>query len=145
MITDAQNRFSNEQDLFTPAAGTITSTNVLDMLAAVNDAGQAERARLVVTVDSDFAGGTSLEVQYHDSPNADLSASAILARSGVIALADLPAAGEEPLWDIALPNNTQRYVGVKYVTVGDFTTGKVSAHIVETAGINRYLPANTGL
>lgn len=145
MITDAQNRFSNEQDLATPAAGTITGTNVLDLLDPVNDVGFTERAELVVTVDVDMAGGTSINVLYCQSDNADLSSSDTLAQSGVIATADIPLAGGEPLWQTPLPHNTKRYVGVKYVTVGDFTTGKVSAHIVETGGHNRYLPANTGL
>lgn len=143
--TDAQLRFSNEQDLATPAAGTITGTNVLDLLAAVNNLAMVDRLELVVTVDATFAGGTSINVLFVQSDNADLSSSDTLAQSGVIATAAIPAVGGEPLWQTPLPNNTKRYVGVKYVTVGDFTTGLISAHLVEAFGRNPYLPANTGL
>lgn len=144
MITDAQLRFSNEQDLATPAAGTITSTNVLDLLSADNNLGLLTRGRVFVNVEEAFAGGTSLNILLVESDNADLSSSVTLAQTGVVLLAALPTLGGV-LWDTPLPNTTRRYFGLKYVTVGDFTTGKVSAHLVETTDRNAYLPANTGL
>jgi hypothetical protein len=145
MITDAQLRPSNAQDLATPAAGTITSTNVIDTLDENNNLGRGSPLRGVVTLDTAMAGGTSLNVLYVQSANPDLSSSDTLAQSGVIVTASLPDVGEAPVWDFAIPDNTKRYVGFKYVTVGDYTTGAISAHLVETAGYQPYLPANTGL
>lgn len=145
MYTDAQLRLSNEQDLFTPAAGTILSTNNIDLLAAVNNLGIGYPVRGIVNVEETFAGGTSINVQYIQSANANMSSPDVLAQSGVILLAAIPAAGGAPLWDFPVPPNTKRYVGIQYVTVGDFTTGKVSAHLVEATDRNPYLPANTGL
>ncbi len=144
-ITDAQLRFSNEQDLATPAAGTITGTNVLNLLAAVNNLAMVDRLELVVTVDATFAGGTSVNVLFVESDNADLSSSTTLAQSGAILTAAIPALGGEPLWQTPLPNTSKKYVGVKYVTLGDFTTGLISAHLVEAFTRGLYLPANTGL
>jgi hypothetical protein len=141
MITDAQLRPSNAQDLATPAAGTITSTNVIDTLDANNNLGRGFPMRGVVTADVALAGGTSLNILFVQSANADLSSSDTLASTGAIATASLPS----PLWDHPIPNTTKQYVGYKYVTLGDFTTGMVSAHIVETGGYQPYLPANTGL
>lgn len=141
MITDAQLRPSNQQDLATPAAGTITSTNSVDTLDENNNLGRGYPIRGVVTADVALAGGTSLNIQFVQSDNADLSSSDTLASTGAVATASLP----DPLWDFQLPDTTKRYVGFKYVTVGDFTAGAVSAHIVETAGYQPYLPANTGL
>lgn len=145
MITDAQLRPSSAQDLFTAAAGTITSTNVIDLLDANNNLGRGKPLRGLVTVDEAFVGGTSLNVLFVQSDNADLSSSDTLASTGVVLTASLPVVGDAPLWDHPIPDTTKRYIGYKYVTVGDFTTGKVSAHVVETGGYQPYLPANTGL
>lgn len=143
MITDAQLRFSNAQDLATPAAGTIKSTNVVDLLAANRNVGRGQPMRLIVTVDETFVGGTSINVQMTDDDNSAMASAAVLAQTGPIALANIPAAGGV-LMDIPLPDNDQQYLGVQYVTVGDFTAGKVSAHIVSDTDYQPYLPANTG-
>lgn len=144
MITDAQLRLSNQQDLATPAAGTIKSTNVVDLLAAKRNIGRGQPLRFVVTVDEAFASGTSINTQYVQDDNETLTTPSVLAQTGVVALANLPGKGKV-LMDIPLPDNTERYIGAQYVTVGDFTTGKVSAHIVAESDYQPYLPANTGL
>lgn len=144
MITDAQLRLSNQQDLATPAAGTIKSTNVVDLLAAKRNIGRGQPMRFVVTVDEAFASGTSINTQYVQDDNETLTTPSVLAQTGVVALANIPGKGKV-LMDIPLPDNTERYIGAQYVTVGDFTTGKVSAHIVAESDYQPYLPANTGL
>lgn len=144
MITDAQLRLSNRQDLATPAAGTIKSTNVVDLLAAKRNIGRGQPLRFVVTVDEAFASGTSINTQYVQDDNETLTTPTVLAQTGVVALANIPGKGNV-LMDIPLPDNTERYIGAQYVTVGDFTTGKVSAHIVAESDYQPYLPANTGL
>lgn len=144
MITDAQLRLSNQQDLATPAAGTIKSTNVVDLLAAKRNIGRGQPLRFVVTVDEAFASGTSINTQYVQDDNETLTTPTVLAQTGVVALANIPGKGKV-LMDIPLPDNTERYIGAQYVTVGDFTTGKVSAHIVAESDYQPYLPANTGL
>lgn len=144
MITDAQLRLSNAQDLFTPAAGTINSTNVLNLLSAPRNVSRGQGARLIVTVDEAFAGGTSLNILLVDDDNTTLSSPATRAQTGVVALANLAGLGGV-LWDIPLPNLLQQYVGLQYVTVGDFTTGKVSAHIVAETDYQPYMKAVTGL
>lgn len=144
MITDAQLRFSNAQDLATPAAGTIKSTNVVNLLAAKRNIGRGQPMRLVLTVDEAFAGGTSLNCQYVQDDADTLPSATVLAQTGVVALANLPGKGKV-LWDTPLPDNTEQFVAVQYVTLGDFTTGKVSAHIVAESDYQPYLPANTGL
>lgn len=145
MITDAQLRLSDAQDL-AGAAATTKSTNSVDLLAANRNLGRGQQMRGVVTVDETFAGGTSVNVQYIQSANSDLSSPDVLAESGVIAEANIPAATDkEPLWDFPLPDNTKRYVGFQYVTVGVHTAGMVSSHLVSDTDYNPYLPANTGL
>jgi hypothetical protein len=144
MITDAQLRLSNQQDLATPGAGTIKSTNVVDLLAANRNIGRGQPMRLVVTCDEAFADGTSLNIQMVDDDADTLPTPAVLAQTGVVTTANLAGKGEV-LWDIPLPDNTQRFIGLQYVTLGDFTTGKVSAHIVAESDYQPYLPANTGL
>lgn len=144
MITDAQLRLSNQQDLATPAAGTIKSTNVVDLLAAKRNIGRGQPLRFVVTVDEAFASGASINTQYVQDDNETLTTPTVLAQTGVVALANIPGKGKV-LMDIPLPDNTERYIGAQYVTVGDFTTGKVSAHIVAESDYQPYLPANTGL
>lgn len=143
-ILDAQLRFSNQQDLATPAAGTIKSTNVIDLLAAKRNIGRGQPMRLLVTCDEAFAGGTSLNIQMVDDDNETLSSPTVLAQTGVVTTANLAGAGEV-LWDIPLPDNSQEFLGLQYVTVGDYTTGKVSAHLVSDTDYQPYMPANTGL
>lgn len=143
-ITDAQLRFSSAQDLFTPAAGTIKSTNVVNLLAAKRNIGRGQPMRLLVTCDETFAGGTSLNIQMVDDDNDTLSSPAVLAQTGAVVTANLGVKGKV-LWDTPLPDNAQQFLGLQYVTVGDFTTGKVSAHIVAESDYQPYLPANTGL
>lgn len=143
MYTDAQLRPSENQDL-AGAAATTVSTNSVDLLADNRNLGRGQPMRARVDVTEAFAGGTSLEVQYVESDNSDLSSATVLATTGTIALANIPGVGDGPVMDIPLPDNTKRYVGFRYVTVGTMTAGMVSSHILSDTDYQPYLPANTG-
>lgn len=141
MYTDAQLRFSNAQDL-SGAAATTVSTNSEDLLSANRNLGRGQPMRGVVTIDTAFAGGTSMQPQYIQSANADLSSPDVLATGPTVVTANLTAGAK--VWDFTLPDNTKRYVGFRYVTVGTHTAGKVTAHIVSDTDYNPYLPSVTG-
>lgn len=141
MITDAQLRFSLAQSL-AGAAATTVSTNSEDLLAANRNLGRGQPMRGIVTVDTAFTGGTSVQVQYIQSANSNLSSPDVLASGPVVT--DANATIGAKLFDQQLPDNTKRYVGFQYVTVGTHTTGALSAHIVSDTDFNPYLPAVTG-
>ena len=142
MITDAQLRCSNNQSL-TGAAATTTSTNTIDLLSANTNMGIGDRRRARVQAGAAFTGGTSVQVLYVQSANADLSSSDTLATGA--AIADASAVAGAVLMDIIVPNNTKRYVGFKYVTLGAHTTGTIGfAGIVADTDQQPYLPANLG-
>lgn len=144
MITDAQLRLSNAQDLATPAAGTIRSTNTLNLLSAPRNVSRGHGARLIVTIDEAFAGGTSLNITIATDDNTSFTTPTVKAQTGVVALANLNPASKV-LWDTPLPDLTEQYVELQYITVGDFTTGKVSAHIVAETDYQPYMRSVTGL
>lgn len=141
MITDAQLRLSGAQSM--NGTGTVVSTNTVDLLSANRNIGRGQPARGVVTVDATMAGGTSIQPQFIQSANADLSSPDVLASGPVVALAGLVAGAK--IWDHPLPDNTKRYVGYQYVRVGTFSgAGTLSAHIVSDTDFNNYVPSNTG-
>lgn len=139
MITDAQLRLSSAQALTT---GTQVSTNSIDLLTANRNLGRGDAMRLSLTVDVTFASGTSVQPQIIESANSDLSSPTVLLSGPVVAEASLVAGTE--IWDVALPDNAKRYIGVQYVNVGTHTAGKVSAHVVADTDFANTLPANTG-
>lgn len=141
MITDAQLRLSQAQTMV-GAAGTTVSTNSEDLLSANRNLGRGQAMRLVVTVDTTHTGGTSVQPQYIQSANSDLSSPDVLASGPVVAEAVLVAGAK--IWDTALPDNTKRYVGVQYVKLGTHTTGALSAHIVSDSDYQPYVPSVTG-
>lgn len=142
MITDAQLRCSNNQSL-TGAAATTLSTNTIDLLSANTNMGIGQRRRVRVQVGTAFTGGTSVQANYVQSANADLSSADILATG--TAVVDASAVAGKVLMDIIAPNNTKRYVGIQYVTVGTHTTGTIGfAGIVADTDQQPYLPANLG-
>lgn len=138
MITDAQLRLSAAQAV--AGTGTLVSTNSEDLLSANRNLGRGQPMRLVITVDTTFTGGTTFTPQYIQSANSDLSSPDVLASGPAVVN---PAAGTKIL-DIALPDNTKRYVGVQYVRTGTYTAGAVSAHIVSDSDYQPYVPSVTG-
>jgi hypothetical protein len=140
MITDAQTRLALAQPV--TAAGTTISQNIYDILSAGRNIGRGEPLRLVVTADASFVGGTSVSFTYEQSPNPDGSGSTVLGTSPTVAAANATAG--TALWDIHIPQNTQRYVFLRVTSIGTFTAGTFSAHIVHDSPYPNTAPANTG-
>lgn len=140
MIIDAQTRFAQAQAV--TAAGTTISQNVYDTLVAGRNIGRGEPLRLVVSADVDFVGGTDIKFTYEQSPNPDGSGSTVLATSPTTTAAN--AKGGTPLWDIHIPQNTQRYVFLRATSTGTFTAGAFSAGIVHDSPYPNNAAANTG-
>lgn len=142
MYTDAELRPSQAQSVV-GAAGNYVSTNTIDLLAAVNNQGRGRPRRAYGVMTETLAGATNIKLQYIQSANADLSSPDVLVDGAVFA-----AAASTPgtvLMDVALPDNTKRYVGFRAVTTGsNATAGKFSAYLVADTDYNPYLPSNTG-
>lgn len=127
MITDRQLLLSNAQAITT----TTVSTNTIDLLVA-RDIGIGDDMELFVRVVTAFAGGTSLQVSYITSPNADLSSPNTIVSTPAIPLASLTAGSEwlrirVPV--ISQPAQVARYVGLAYTVVGTMSAGAVTAGI----------------
>lgn len=141
MYTDAQARFSLAQSVAT--TGTVVSTNTEDLLSANRDISRGQENRLIVTVDTTLVGGTSIQAQYIQSANANMSSPDVIGAGPVIPVAS--AAAGAVVWDTPVPSNTKRYVALQYVLVGTFTAGNVSAHYVANTDYPaRSIPMYTG-
>lgn len=140
-ITDAQLRPSQAQSLV-GAGATTTSTNVIDLLSPATNLGRGRPRRALSVVTTAFAGGTSVQALLVQSANPDLSSSDTLATGPTVVTASATAGTK--LLDVAIPDNTKRYVGYKYVTVGTATAGAVSSYVLADTDQQPYLPANTG-
>lgn len=138
MITDRETRFSNAQAVTT---GTQYSSNAYDTADGSDINGSGELI-LYVNVGTAFTGGTSLDVKYIDSANADLTSPTVLASTGAVAEASLTAGAR--LLRLRVPANTQRYVGLQFVTVGTHSAGTINAGLVRDADTNRVYSAETG-
>jgi hypothetical protein len=138
MITDAQTRFSNAQAVTT---GTQLSTNSYDMVLA-RDIGRGRNIRVIVTIDTTFTGGTSLQVNIVESVNSDLSSSSAILTGPVTAEAALLAGTK--LMDQVLPQTSKRYVGLQFVTVGTHGAGALTGGLVLDTDSGTYFAANTG-
>ncbi len=141
MYTDAQLRPSEGQSL-AGAAATTTSTNTIDLLSANANMGRGRQRRAIAKVTTAFTGGTSVQALFVQSDNADLSSSDTLSAGAVVA--DAAATLGATLLDVVVPDNTKRYVGFKYVTLGTHTTGAVWAGTVADTDRQPYLPSQTG-
>lgn len=142
MYTDAQLRPSEAQSLVGAAATTV-STNVIDLLSPSTNLGRGRPRRAYATAVQSFAGGTSVQAQLIQSANADLSSPDVLGSGPAVPVAQATAGGP-PLLDVAIPDNTKRYVGYRFITVGTMTSGAVSAYVLADTDRQPYLPANTG-
>lgn len=138
MITDAQTRLSNAQAVTT---GTQVSTNSYDMVLA-RDIGRGRNVRVVVTIDTTFTGGTSLQVNIIESANSDLSSASVILTGPVTVEASLVAGTK--LMDQVLPQTSKRYVGLQFVTVGTHGAGALTGGLVLDTDSGTYFAANTG-
>lgn len=143
MYMDAQARPSNNQSL-AAVAGTYVSTDSIDLLTAIDNPGRGGMPmRMVAVVTTTGAGGTSVQAQLISSANSNLSSPNVLTSGPVVALANLAAGAK--LLDVPLPDITDRYLGVQYVTLGTFTALGVTAGIVGGTDRNStVIPMNLG-
>lgn len=142
MITDAQNRPSNNQAI--TGSGTVVSTDSIDLLTANRNVGRSFPMRMHVAVTTALAGGTSIQAQLIESANSNLSSPTVLASGPTVALANATAGAE--LLDVNIGGTTKRYLGVQYVQTGVFSgAGAVSAHVVAETDNQPYITMNTGL
>jgi hypothetical protein len=147
MLMDAQNRPSNNQSI-AAAAGTIVSTDSIDMLSALDNPGRSGvplRAIAVLTTTVTSGGAATVQAQLIESANSNLSSPTVLATGPQLALAAAVAGAE--LLDVPLPDTSARYLGFQYI-IGTATTtaGAVTAGIVGgTDRPSQTIPMNTGL
>lgn len=142
MITDAQNRPSNDQSLAGALGATIVSTDSIDLLSANRNVGRSFPMRMHAVLTTALAGG-SVQAQVIESPNGNLSGATVLASGPVVAAG--AAAGTE-LLDVNIGGTRQRYLGVQYVvSVAATTGGTATAHVVAETDNATYPAMNTGL
>lgn len=145
MYMDAQARPSNAQSV-AAAAGTIVSTDSIDLLAAADNPGRSgQPLRAIAVMTTALVGaGTSIQAQLISSANSNLSSPTVLASGPTVAVASATAGAV--LLDVPMPDSSQRYLGFQYVVSGGTTTaGAVTAGIV--AGTDRNsttIPMNLG-
>jgi hypothetical protein len=158
MILDAFLLFSQGQDLFTPGAGNIDSTNIIDLGVGFANPGNLTGE----AIPSNANGGGARDIGTGDNPSLELLIQAATAFAGgtslVCSLQGAPDNGSgapgafTPMWTsptvltanldqgqqignvtVPLPVPGQpmpRFLKMVYTTVGDFTTGTVTAGIV---------------
>lgn len=145
MYMDAQNRPSNNQSV-AAAAGTIVSTDSIDLLTANDNPGRSgQPIRAIATMTAALVGaGASIRAEFIESANSNLSSPTVLIAGPTTGVAAAVAGAK--LLDAPLPDTTKRYVGFQYVITGATTTGgTVTAGLV--AGTDRpvsNIPMNTG-
>lgn len=146
MYMDAQNRPSLNQSV-AAGAGTIVSTDSIDLLSTVDNPSRSGRPmRAVAVLTTALAGaGTSVQAQLIASNNSNLSSPVVLA-TGTAAPVATAAAGTK-LLDVPLPDiEGYRYLGFQYIVAGGTTTaGAVTSGIVGGTDRNSsIIPMNLG-
>lgn len=143
MIMDAQNRPSFNQTLAV-AAGTLVSTDSIDLLTNIDQPGRNGPVRMVSVLTETMTGGTSVQAQLISSAAGNLATPTVLVSGPVVPIAE--AVAGKRLLDVPIPDTNGRYLGLQYVLVGAHTAGKVTSGIV--AGTDRpstEIPMVTGL
>lgn len=143
MITDAQNRPTTVAQVIT-GTGTQVSTDSIDLLTANRNIGRSMPPRMYCNVTVPLAGGTSIQAQVIESPNANLSSPTVLVSGPVVPLASAVAGAK--LLDVVIGGTTKRYLGLQFVLVGTFTgAGAVQGGVVAETDNQPYIAMNTGL
>lgn len=149
MIMDSLLLFSSGQDLFTPAAGAINSTNVIDLGVTsgipssangggARDMGVGDNPSLKVMIQAitAFTGGTSLAVAVQGAPdNGSGAEGSYTTMASIPAVLTASLTAGQVIGNISVPRPVPgqampRYLKLVYTTVGDFTTGTVTAALV---------------
>lgn len=141
MITDAQNRPSNNQSLV--GSGTIVSTDSIDLLTANRNVGRSFASRMVAVLTAALTGATSVQAQLIQSANSNLSSPTVLASGPVVPVASALAGTR--ILDVPIPGTSARYLGVQYVLVGTATAGTATAVAVSESDNQPYVTEQTGL
>ena len=126
MILDRQLTFSNGQAI--TAAATIVSTDIYDTGAANININTNRELQLYVAVTEAFVGGTNVTVNLIQSATENMASPTVLVSSGVIATAALTRGAV--LLRLALPRNSQRFIGLQFVSTGTYTAGRLTGGIV---------------
>lgn len=119
MLLDAQNLFSDNQSITT---GSAYSTNVVKF--GKNDVSYVP---VVIQVTENFAGLTSLKIEFETADNVSFTNAVSLIDSTLL-LADLKAGKKFPV--SYLPRGNKGYMRIKYTVVGTATAGKITAGVV---------------
>lgn len=141
MILDRQNLVSDNQFINT---GNIVSTDAIDLgpvqvdtlgNTPVRDVGRARHPHMLIQVNEQFVGGTSVQFQIVSATAADLTTGQVIhSQTPAIPVASLRP-GYQAQLDLPVGIN-QRFLGVRYVVVGTNTAGRVTAGIVEARQTN---------
>lgn len=131
MRVDKQAEFSNSQAITVTAISANVYDNAPSRNALINHGDLAGGAYLMVQVDTAFVGGTSLEISLESDSTPNLATSpTVHFKSGAIATAKLVPGN---LLAIPLPmGDYEQFIGVRYIAVGTFTAGAISAFITTT-------------
>jgi hypothetical protein len=131
MITDDFLLFAQAQ-ASVRAAGSYTSTNVLDVGAKPRDIGSGEQLQILITIDIAFAGGTSVDFQIITADDAAMSVNVTQIGSTGPILEAVLVPGYLRYVDMPnVPGVGQRYVAIRAVGVGVHTAGSFSARMVK--------------
>lgn len=145
MYMDAQARPSLNQSV-AAAAGTIVSTDSIDLLSPVDSPGRScPSLRAIATLTAALVGaGASIQAQLISSASSNLSSPTVLASGAVIPVAS--AGIGTKLLDVPMPDTAQQYIGFQYLISGATTTaGNVTAGIVGGTDRNSTtIPMNLG-
>ena len=136
---DRETTFSLNQSVTT---GVQLSTDVYDSLLSGSDINANRELELLVEVTQDFAGGTSLKVDFIQSNSVDLSNPDVLASSPVIPEAELVIG--KRLLATGVPATSKQYLGLRFTSVGTHTSGKVFGGMVRDIQSFTFPAANTG-
>ncbi len=133
MITDSLLRVSEDQAV----TSTAVSTNTIDLVVA-RDIGEGTPLYMNFAVTTAMAGGTSIKFEVITSASASLTSPTVIGSSDAILTAALTAGKNVVVRlnpDIA--GKGQRYLGARYTVSGTYSSGKITADVVETIGDGR--------
>ncbi|MBS2028721.1 MAG: hypothetical protein JST54_12540 [Deltaproteobacteria bacterium] len=137
MLEDLQAILSDKQDVGSGGAATVYCTNAYDLGSPGSDVqgntapSDAGNSHLMIDsrVTTAFANGTSVQLDFIQSSNSDLSSPDVLESTPAIAVASLTAGYKFGL--TRFPTGiTKRYVGVRYVVVGATTVGNITTAVI---------------
>ena len=132
MIIDKSNLFSEGQELTT---GAEASTNVID-LGAIDTTSPITHSKysdIFAHVVTAFVGGTNTKVAFQTDDDVEFGTAETIYETPVVLTADLVAGYK---FNLHFPKQgVKRYARLLFTTTGTHTAGKITAGLVEGAGI----------